>query len=178
MITYDTPYGGVNKYIVRKTVTRTVETNCFFPKKNPCRQIKRPRGGQRGAAGMHPFYNAYGTGGGHVEQHLYDDNWVAPPSNTPMKDIEGSRQIYTVYFFLFSRAKRPPDISLIQQSYACVNIYHIDYTGVSNTIANANIIRENYPENIFNILYSCLSITTEQNRFTRSIYFHFFFFFF
>ncbi|XP_060841854.1 T-box transcription factor TBX10-like [Rhopalosiphum padi] len=35
---------------------------------------------------MHPFYNTYGNGG-NVE-HLYDDNWVAPPSNTPMKDIE------------------------------------------------------------------------------------------
>ncbi|CAI6353179.1 unnamed protein product [Macrosiphum euphorbiae] len=35
---------------------------------------------------MHPFYNTYGSGG-NVE-HLYDDNWVAPPSNTPMKDIE------------------------------------------------------------------------------------------
>lgn len=36
---------------------------------------------------MHPFYNTYGNGG-NVE-HLYEDNWVAPPSNTPMKDIEG-----------------------------------------------------------------------------------------
>lgn len=41
---------------------------------------------------MHPFYNAYGSGGGNVVEHLYDDNnWVAPPSNTPMKDIEGRR---------------------------------------------------------------------------------------
>jgi len=50
---------------------------------------------------MHPFYNTYGSGG-NVE-HLYDDNWVAPPSNTPMKDIEGRRQTILCFcaFFIF-----------------------------------------------------------------------------
>lgn len=43
---------------------------------------------------MHPFYNAYGNASGGIVEHLYDDNWVAPPSNTPMKDIEGECQTY------------------------------------------------------------------------------------
>lgn len=49
---------------------------------------------------MHPFYNAYGGGGGAAAaanaavDHLYEDNnWVAPPTNTPMKDIEGRRRL-------------------------------------------------------------------------------------
>jgi len=48
---------------------------------------------------MHPFYNTYGSGG-NVE-HLYDDNWVVPQSNTPMKDIEGRRQTILCFFVLF-----------------------------------------------------------------------------
>lgn len=45
---------------------------------------------------MHPFYNPYGNSG-NVE-HLYEDNnWIAPPSNTPMKDIEGRRQTCVLF---------------------------------------------------------------------------------
>lgn len=55
---------------------------------------------------MHPFYNAYGcNAGGNVAEHLYDDNnsWVAaaPPSNTPMKDIEGRAADRPRAFILF-----------------------------------------------------------------------------
>lgn len=52
---------------------------------------------------MHSFYNAY-SNSGNVE-HMYDDNWVEPQSNTPMKDIEGKREIAMLsnicYIFLF-----------------------------------------------------------------------------